>query len=310
MMSSTAMSSSSLLADDGNSSFLEETINGHDTLASNNIESSYNGNIPMIPIIEEENSHAFNDEFNNRQNNCRKYAYSILRLLVVDILIDYISADNTSIVSKTLRTLITVFSYSTYVALTGHLLWGIAYLLDHHWWVLAISGSVTLLLVSTFILAVYEWMWRWQAHAGRRITSGRQYVIVQSDDEDEDDLSLRAWLKQYSKWFGYVMVWWMYCILNIKIDFWITDMYIMGRPEHHKYELYLVNCIEAFPVLCGSALFMYYAYPPFYYWHCPPSPARTNENVTLTATVPTTITAAGDPSSNNNNITGGLQLLL
>jgi hypothetical protein len=36
------------------------------------------------------------------------------------------------------------------------------------------------------------------------------------EDEEEEDLSARRWLKKFSKIFGYIiLLWWMYCMLNI-----------------------------------------------------------------------------------------------
>jgi hypothetical protein len=78
----------------------------------------------------------------------------------------------------------------------------------------------------------------------------------------------------------------------------------MGRPEYHKYELQIVNCIEAIPILVGTAIFMYYAYPPFYYWHSPPRQSV----IAVATTTTTTINLVQD--GDNTDQSDGLQSLL
>ncbi|KAG7348880.1 hypothetical protein IV203_011477 [Nitzschia inconspicua] len=231
-----------------------------------------------------------NNNHPHRHRSILHYCYSVSRLLIVDVLLELTSADNTSVLSKLLRLGMTVGSYFLlYTTATGHLMWGIAYLNDHGWYLLAASGSITLLLISTLVLTSYEWMWRWQerlcfplvrrifsccvnndqsileysAVGGRR----RRMVVVHEDDDMEEDLSLRAWLHRFGKMAAACVVWLLYCLANIKIDFWITDQYILARPQYHRYELQLVNGFEAAPILVGAAVLLYWAYLPFYTWH-------------------------------------------
>jgi hypothetical protein len=259
----------------------------------------------------------FSDFGNNNNHNfslatsCVKYLYALSRMLVVELLMDWTSADNTSLLSKLLRCVSSLFSYTLlYTTLTGHLLWGIAYLMDHGWYLLASSGSVTLLLLSSLVLTSYEWMWRWQEHfflplvrkcglmcgmtdAGSMVYASvattttinsnddrqpqhqpppqRRTVIIHDEEDMDDDLSVRGWLKRFARIFGVCVAWLLYCIVNIKVDFWITDQYMLARPEYHLSELQLVNCVEATPILLGAAILLYFFYPAFYHWHDAPA---------------------------------------
>ncbi|KAG7374940.1 hypothetical protein IV203_014035 [Nitzschia inconspicua] len=234
------------------------------------------------------NSSSNNNNNNNRGRRLLHYGYSVSRLLIVDVLLELTSADNTSLVSKLLRLSMTVGSYFLlYTTATGHLMWGIAYLNDHGWYLLAASGSITLLLISTLVLTSYEWMWRWQERVClpivRRISccgnndqsileysaigGRRRMVVLHGEDDMEEDLSLRAWLRRFGKIATACVVWLFYCLANIKVDFWITDQYILARPQYHRYELQLVNGLEAAPILVGAALLLYWTYLPFYTWH-------------------------------------------
>jgi hypothetical protein len=269
---------------------------------------------PSTPPSNYAFSHSNEDfsDFTNNNNNqslvggCVKYLFALCRMLVVEFLLNWTSADNTSLVSKLLRCVSTLFSYAMlYTTLTGHLLWGIAYLMDHGWYLLAASGSVTLLLLSSLFLTSYEWMWRWQEHfffpmistccrtfnatdagsmdyvavATTTTTTTnsdglqqrrRRPVIIHDEEGMDDDLSVRGWLKRFTRIFGVCCVWLLYCIVNIKVDFWITDQYTLARPEYHPYELKLLNCVEASPILFGAALLLCVAYPAFYRWHDAP----------------------------------------
>jgi hypothetical protein len=279
----------------------EETSTGSSTLPSYYASAQSN----------EDFSDLGNDNNNNNNNNhslvaqCVKYLYALSRILVVEVLVDLISADNPSLLSKLLRCACTLVSYSFwYTSLTGQLLWGIAYLMDHGWYLLAASGSVTLLLLSSLFLTSYEWIWRWQERwfiplarkCGRTCsmtfagsmdytavatttstdTDGpqqrlRRPVIIHDEEDMDDDLSLRGWLKRFARIFGLCLGWLLYCIVNIKVDFWITDQYMLARPEYHRYELQMVNSVEAAPIILGAAILLYVAYPPLYTWHDAPA---------------------------------------
>lgn len=227
----------------------------------------------------------FSNDFNNDNNSNRRhplyYCYSVSRLLVVDVIFDWTSAENVSLLSKGIRVTMTICSYFLlYTTFTGHLLWGIAYLNDHGWYLLAASGSVTLLLLSAVVLTSYEWMWRWQERCFLPLiartsseysllggSNQRRAVTVHDDGDMDDDLSLRAWLKRFVKLGIACVVWLLYCMVNLKVDFWVTDQYMTARPQYHRYELQLVNGLEAAPILVGAAVLLYVAYLPFYAWH-------------------------------------------
>jgi hypothetical protein len=97
----------------------------------------------------------------------------------------------------------------------------------------------------------------------------------------EEDLSFQGWMKRFARIFAFAVVWFLYCFVNLKLDFWITDLYMISRPAYHRFELQLVNCFEAAPILAGVAVLMYYAYPPFFHWHAP----ATRNGVIATAQV-------------------------
>eukprot|EP00533_Pseudo-nitzschia_delicatissima_P013280 CAMPEP_0197271400 /NCGR_PEP_ID=MMETSP1432-20130617/8495_1 /TAXON_ID=44447 /ORGANISM="Pseudo-nitzschia delicatissima, Strain UNC1205" /LENGTH=326 /DNA_ID=CAMNT_0042736817 /DNA_START=24 /DNA_END=1000 /DNA_ORIENTATION=- len=213
-------------------------------------------------------------EFTAARNNPRlrsflRYTRSILALASA-VLLDLTRSDNNSLVSKIMRIVATGFVYATiYTTLTGMMLWAIAYLMDHGWYLLAATSSVVLLLVSCILLVVYEWMWSWQGSVVSYLGSNSGYhrlrsVTVLNDDEMEDDLTLRGWIRQIVRALVSCLVWSLYCVLNVKIDFWITDLYVEARPNYFKIELRLVNCFEAAPILLGAALLLYVAYPSFY----------------------------------------------
>merc|ERR1711933_649805 len=110
-------------------------------------------------------------------------------------------------------------------------LWVIAYLMDHSWYLLAVTCSVVLIFLCAIFLAFYEWMWQWQGRtfsllcAGSDNISNSGYNILRSvnildDDDMEDDLTLRGWIKQIFRALLSCLVWLLYCVFNIKIDFW------------------------------------------------------------------------------------------
>ena len=217
-----------------------------------------------------------------------RYIRSFLTLLF-SILLDLFSANNKSILSKTIRILATGFVYATvYTSTTGMLLWTIAYLMDHGWYLLAVTSSVVLLLLCCAILVLYEWMWLWQGRAISflcRDSSSIGYnrlrsVNVLDDDEMEDDLTFVGLIRQTVRGLVCCLVWSLYCVLNIKIDVWITDHYILARPEHFAIELRLVNCFEAALALLGAAVLLYFAYPSFYRWNFAAS-ANTDADTTI-----------------------------
>jgi hypothetical protein len=226
-----------------------------------------------------------------------RYTRAILALLGAFVL-DLTNANNQSIVSKIVRIVATTFTYGTiYTGTTGVLLWTIAYLMDHGWYLLAVTCSMVTLLLCGIFLALCEWMWRWQGRVvsyvcggggdnGRNIGYNRlRSVNILDDDDMEDDLTFRGWVKQIIHALVTSLIWSLYCALNVKIDFWITDQYLVARPSHYAIELRLVNCFEAAPVLLGAAVLLYFAYPSFYRWNFSREPS--SSLVAATGTVDT-----------------------
>ena len=214
------------------------------------------------------------DEFTLARDRSRflRYTRAILTLSS-SVLLDLTNAQNKSVVSRIIRVVATGFSYvAVYTSFTGMMLWAVAYLMDHGWYLLAVTTSVVLLLVCGVLLAFYEWMWQWQGRAMTNLCSNNsrfgynrlRSVNVLDDDEMEDDLSLRGWIKQIVHALVTCSIWSLFCVLNVKVDFWITDQYIHARPAFFRFELILVNCLEAAPILLGAAVLLYYAYPSFY----------------------------------------------
>jgi len=133
-------------------------------------------------------------------------------------------------------------------------LWAVVYLLDHGWWVLVATCAVALLLVSAILLMTYQHMWNWQ----ETMLVPRRAIIVEDDDD-----SFQNWMKKLGCKGLILFGWTLYCVANTKLDYWIFRQYISGHPDHNL-ELYLVNWLEAGPILVGAAYTMYYFYPPFY----------------------------------------------
>jgi len=224
-----------------------------------------------------------------------KYTRAILALLGAFVL-DLTNANNQSIVSKIVRIVATIFTYGTiYTSATGVLLWTIAYLMDHGWYLLAVTCSMVTLLLCGVFLALCEWMWQWQGRVVAYVCGGDngsnigynrlRSVNILDDDDMEDDLTFRGWVKQIIHALVTSLIWSLYCALNVKIDFWITDQYLVARPSHYSIELRLVNCFEAAPVLIGASVLLYFAYPSFYRWNF--SRESSSSLVAATATVDT-----------------------
>jgi len=175
-------------------------------------------------------------------------------------------------------------------------MWAICYLIESHWYILAVTTSILLFLGSWIILVCYEWMWKWQEPLFSLLGAGSvgrydAVILIRNDDDDddehnnnggthrrrhrrpltilndedmEDDVSLKAWIKKIGYCLFCCLMWSLYCVIIAKTDFWLTEQHIVNRPDYYKIELRLVNCLEASPILFGAALFLLYAYPSFY----------------------------------------------
>ena len=206
----------------------------------------------------------------------QRYARSVLALFSACVL-DLTNANNKTVVSWIIRIFFTIITYGTiYTNSTGLLLWAIAYLLDHRWYLLAVTCSVVLIFLCAMLLAFYEWMWQWQGRSislwcsGSDNRSSSGYNVLRSvnildDDDMEDNLTLRGWAKEIFRALVSCLIWSVYCIVNVKIDFWITEQYIVARPTYYVIELRLINCLEAAPILFGAALLLNHAYPNLLY---------------------------------------------
>lgn len=295
-------------------------LHNNDDTAATNMNMNMNTTIPIIEK-EESDDNDNNDDFTANHHRSRlrsflRYTRAILTLLSA-FLLDLTSANNASIVSKIVKLFLTTFTYAVvYTSATGQLLWAIAYLMDHAWYLLAVTCSIVLMLGCGIVLAFYEWMWRWQervlllmgGNSNNNNNSGNiggydrlRSVNILDDDEMEDDLSLRAWIKRISHALISCLIWSLYCVLNVKVDFWITDQYVVARPVYYQIELRLVNCFEAAPILMGAALLLYYAYPSFYRWNFHReqlSIYSTNNN----GTVVEPFASTGNSNHNHNHI--------
>jgi hypothetical protein len=250
-----------------------------------------------IPIVEDENNDFTTNHNRSYFRSFFRYARAIF-VLLLEFVFNLTTFDNTSIVSKIVKIFITASSYTiVYTSVTARLLWAVHYLMEHNWYILVVTCSVVLLFGSGMVLACYEWMWRWQdrtfsllgAESIERYdaiigidnnddnsndgTSSNQRrrlrpVTILDDDDMEDDLSLQAWIKRISYGLFCCLIWSLYCVIIVNVDFWITDQYIVGRPTYYKIELRMLNCFEAAPIICGAALFkLYYTYPSICRWH-------------------------------------------
>lgn len=236
-----------------------------------------------IPIIEDDDTMgAYEFSANNDPSRFRpvlKYSWSVLAL-ARDFVLDLTHVSNTSLVAKVARIALTVLLYvGVYTPCTGHLVYAMSYLKDHGWYLLAVTTAVVLLLGSGLVLAVYEWCWGWQQRCLSNSSSRSAYdrlrsVTVLDDDDMEDRLTLRGWLKRFGLGLVYCGVWSVYCALNATVDFWITDLYRHARPEYFSIELLLVNCLEAAPFLVGAATQWTVAYPGMFRFDRAPPAAR------------------------------------
>jgi len=173
------------------------------------------------------------------------------------------SADNESLSSRVLRVAFIVMSYGFfYTRSAGTLLNAMAFLVDHHWYVLGVTCAVVVLAISGAILASYEWMWRWQSWI---FLSPLQQRVVTVDEDD--DAAWQVWAKKLGRGALILLLWSLYCWINVKLDYYVFwTQYSVAHPDFNL-ELFFVNCLQAGPILIGSAYTLYYLYPQFYTWH-------------------------------------------
>jgi hypothetical protein len=255
------------------------------------------------------------DEFTASRNRSRfrsllRYTRAILALFFA-VVLDLTSANNKSILSKIVRIVVTAFTYLTiYTNATGLLFLAMEYLMNHAWYLLAVTSAVIVLFLSGLLLAFYEWMWQWQGRVMSYLCGGNssnnisnsytgynilRSVTVLDDDDMEDDLTLKGWIKQIVLALVTCLIWSLSCVGIMKVDFWITDHYVKARPQAYEIEHYLLDAFETAPILLGAALLLYCAYPSFYRLNFSrdrlPSSASFITSFTGTTPVDTTIDA-------------------
>lgn len=156
-----------------------------------------------------------------------------------------------------------------------------AYLVQFHWYALAITTSTVVLVLSTALLASYEWMWRWQSNVlsptnnnshnnitMNAVSTLRRPVTIEEDDDDD---TWKAWALRLCRIFGILIVWSIYCWTNVQLDYFIFwSNYATAHPDYNL-ELIFVNALQAAPILVGAAYTIYHLYPPFYSWHYRPA---------------------------------------
>ncbi len=171
------------------------------------------------------------------------------------------NAENNTMVSRVLRVIVTSLSFCFfYTKAAGTLLNAMVYLVDHHWYLLAITCAIVVLGISFSILAVYQWMWRWQEWV-LLSTNPTYHRVVTLDDEDE------TWpaLAKTMGWKAlFVLMWALFCWANVRLDYLVFwSQYADAHPQYN-IELIFVNCLQAGPILAGAAFALYYIYPAFY----------------------------------------------
>ena len=175
-------------------------------------------------------------------------------------------ADNPSFISLVAKFGLTIASYVfVFVKVSGGLMAAIAYLLDHHWFLLAVMCILVLLAVSALLLTFYEFMWKWQQQDWVRAftpqPTGLRNIVI-----EDDDLEWKTYARQACRILLILSGWALFCILNTKLEFWIWRHYLVAHPNHNG-EVQFVNCLESMPILFGAACTMFYLYPPFYTWN-------------------------------------------
>jgi hypothetical protein len=171
--------------------------------------------------------------------------------------------DNESLISLVFRILLGAFSYCfVYTRIAGALLNTMAYLVAHRWYILAMTCSIIVLLVSAALLSLLQWMFNWQGRLLASVSDPRRLRrLVHVEDDDHDDDSILAWAKMIGRSLLICVLWAVYCVVNVHLDyalFW--HQYSAGNPIFNL-ELLVVNSLQAGPILLGSVYAMYHLVP-------------------------------------------------
>jgi len=171
--------------------------------------------------------------------------------------------DNEASMSLALRAFVGLFSYTViYTKVTGTLLNGVLFLVTHRWYVLAMTCSVVVLLVSAALLSLLQWMFNWQGRfLAQTVTSDPQRIRRSLHVEDDDDLSMLTWAKAAAHCLLVCILWTIFCWVNVRLDyalFW--HQYSTANPVYNM-ELYVVNALQALPILLGAAYAVYHLAP-------------------------------------------------
>lgn len=163
-----------------------------------------------------------------------------------------------------LRIVLGALSYCfIYTRIAGTLLNALAYLTAHHWYVLAVTCSIVVLLISGAQLALLQWMFDWQGRLFATLAGphGSRRILTVDDDDDE---SMMFWGKRIGRFLLICCLWALYCYVNVSLDYMLFwHQYSVGNPRFNL-ELFLVNSLQAGPILLGAAYTIYHLWPSFF----------------------------------------------
>ena len=189
---------------------------------------------------------------------------------------DMTNAENGSVASRMLRIALSLFLYcSLYTKFSGTLLNAMVYLVDHSWYLLAVTCAVVVLGISYSLLALYEWMWHWQSQPWIWMvpTAQSTYRRIVTHDVDEEDVTWKTWTKKVGRCALIVIAWALYCWGNVRLDYMVFWSQYSDAHPGYNLELLFVNSLQAAPILIGATYTIFLLFPAFYQ---PPSYTRFN----------------------------------
>lgn len=181
------------------------------------------------------------------------------------------SAENESVASRILRIVLSGLLYcSLYTKISGTLLNAMVYLVDHSWYILAVTCAVVVLGISYSLLVLYQWMWHWQSWLWLSPSAGSTYRRIVTHDVDDEDATWQTWARKVGRSALILVAWAFYCWGNVRLDyivFW--SQYSVAHPGYNL-ELLFVNSLQAAPILIGATYTISLLFPA---WYQPPSQA-------------------------------------
>jgi hypothetical protein len=187
---------------------------------------------------------------------------------------DVTSAENGSAPSRIIRIVLSGLLYcSLYTKVSGTLLNAMVYLVDHSWYLLAVTCSVVVLGISYSLLILYEWMWHWQSQSLVWLSPSAQstYRRIVTHDVDDEDATWQTWAKKVARGTLIVVAWAFYCWGNVRLDYMVFWSQYSDAHPRYNLELLFVNSLQAAPILVGAVYTISLLFPAFYQ---PPSNAR------------------------------------